>query len=64
MESTIKWKTGMPTEMGRYIITKIDGKILTFNFHPKEELDLEYFDRVVAAWCKLSDIEPYKEEKK
>jgi hypothetical protein len=62
MESVIKWETGMPTEIGRYIITKKSGKVLTINFNPKEELDLEYFERFVVAWYPLSDIEPYKEE--
>ena len=64
MESVIKWGTGMPTEIGRYIITKNSGKVLTINFNPKEKLDLEYFERFVVAWYPLSDIEPYKEETK
>lgn len=62
MESVIKWHTGMPTEIGKYIITTDDGEVRTINFHPKEIVDLEYFERLVIAWCKLSDIEPYKEE--
>lgn len=64
METTIKWKTGIPTEIGRYIITKNDGKVGTINFYPKEIVYLEYFERLVIAWCPLSDIEPYKEENK
>lgn len=63
MESIIKWKTGLPTEIGRYIITQKDGKVRTIHFHPKEILDLDYFERLVIAWCLISDIEPYKEEK-
>lgn len=64
MESVIKWKTGMPSEMGKYIITTDDGEVRTINFHPKEIVDLEYFERFVVAWCNFSDIEPYKEETK
>lgn len=62
MESAINWKTGMPTEIGKYIITTDDGEVRTINFHPKEIVDLEYFERLVVAWCPLSDIKPYKEE--
>ena len=62
MESVIKWQKGIPTEMGRYIITKSDGKVRTIYFQPKDIVDLDYFEIVVTAWCKLSDIEPYKEE--
>ena len=64
MESVIKWQTGEPKEMGKYIITTDNGEVRTIYFHPKEAVDLEFFEIAVIAWCKLSDIEPYKEEKK
>ena len=61
-ESTIRWKTGIPKEKGGYLITDKDGCLRALYYHPKEIVDVEFFERVVIAWCKLSDIEPYKEE--
>lgn len=62
MESVINWQTGEPKESGRYIVTECDGHVTTINFQPKELVDVDYFNSVVKAWCKLSDIEPYKED--
>ena len=66
MESVIKWQTGEPKESGTYLAT-IKGRYSIFvqyaqfgcltgwsYFKPKE----------IIAWCKLSDIEPYKEKTK
>lgn len=57
MESVIKWQTGTPTKNGKYLVF-VYG-----------EIDITYWDSrfqwtkylSVIAWCKLSDIEPYKE---
>lgn len=62
MESTIKWQTGEPEENGSYLVS-IKGEFseyttcAIYNFvtgwcHWKKE--------EITAWCKLSDIEPYK----
>lgn len=59
-EVTIKWNTGMPKETGNYVITTIDGDVRSFRFCNKEIVDLEFFERFVSAWFKLSDIRPYK----
>ena len=61
MESVIKWQTGEPKEEGRYIITKCNGIVKCLQFCPKEDVDVAYFKGLVLAWCKLSDIKPYKE---
>lgn len=66
MESVIKWHKGEPKESGVYLVT-INCKYSIFvqyaqfgcltgwsYFNPKE----------IIAWCKLSDIKPYKEETK
>lgn len=63
MESVIKWQTGEPKETGLYLVTK-----------PNLIIDTNYYEAgigwrvlnktLVTAWCKLSDIEPYKEETK
>lgn len=72
--SIIHWETGEPKEEGEYLVvvfgTKIevdylyawddikDGRI-TKRFSWKEN-----WLRNITAWCKLSDIKPYKEETK
>lgn len=64
MESTIKWQTGEPKKGGRYLVqTKHDS----FQFDIYSSFIQQwatYTKKEVIAWCKLSDIEPYKEEKK
>lgn len=62
--SAIRWQTGEPKESGMYLVT-ISGKYSIFvqcaqfgcltgwsYFKPEE----------IIAWCKLSDIKPYREE--
>ena len=59
--SQIKWQTGEPKETGLYLVTK-----------PSLRIDTNYYEvgigwrvlnkTLVTAWCKLSDIKPYKEE--
>ena len=63
MESVIKWKTAIPTEKGKYIITTKDG-VGCIYFDPKDIYDVDFFKQFVIAWYPLSDIEPYKEETK
>ena len=62
MESLIKWQTGEPKEEGRYLVTTIDGHIATAVMIKDDLHDKYFFNQYVKAWCKLSDIEPYKEE--
>ena len=66
MESVIKWQTGEPKEGGYYLITTDSGIITTdlWRIFPNRS-SWEYRGKFeVVAWCKLSDIEPYKEETK
>lgn len=59
--SKIKWHIGEPKESVLYLVTK-----------PNLRIDTNYYEvgvgwrvlnkTLVTAWCKLSDIEPYKEE--
>ena len=71
MESVIKWQTGVPEEEGMYIIST-DGQVKVSEciMVDIEEQDCEsivwreFDDEDIAAWCKLSDIEPYKERRK
>lgn len=64
--SKIKWQTGEPKEGGFYLITTATGSIVfdywRFSLNRHYWGYLNKFD--VKAWCKLSDIEPYKEETK
>jgi hypothetical protein len=64
--SVIKWHTGEPKEGGYYLITTDCGRITTdlWRIFPNRNY-WEFrgkFD--IKAWCKLSDIQPYKEETK
>lgn len=66
MESVIKWQTGEPKEEGCYFVTLKDGRVV-FNFWkilPNCSYWIHSRNENIIAWCKLSDIEPYKEEKK
>ena len=68
MESVIKWQTGKPKEEGDYLTTRrlANGKVyVCYNYW----VDNKWFavpceNSTTIAWCKLSDIEPYKEESK
>jgi hypothetical protein len=64
MESVIKWHTGEPKETGTYIVTTIEGTVAFSYYQQGFSTDEEYFKSCIIAWCKLSDIEPYEEEKK
>lgn len=76
MESIIKWRTGIPTEEGTYLVS------YRFSYYPIESplekvyttgIGTSYWhefwhnyedeadDCKVLAWCPLSEIEPYKE---
>lgn len=64
MESVIKWQTGEPKEGGYYLITTYNGKVLTdyWRVYPNH-CGWDYRNKFdVTAWCKLSDIKPYREE--
>lgn len=64
MESVIKWQTGEPKEGGYYLITTDSDRITTdlWRIFPNRS-NWEYRNKFeVVAWCKLSDIEPYKDE--
>ena len=68
MESKIKWQTGEPKEEGKYLVSLLSGKVAVAEFFHYKVCDKEYWDCIpysilkVKAWCKLSDIKPYKEE--
>ena len=65
-QSLIKWQTGEPKEGGGYLITTYNGFVLAdyWRVFPNRS-GWDYRSKFdVVAWCKLSDIEPYKEETK
>lgn len=68
MESKIKWQTGNPKHDGEYIITSFDSlqkihicRVLEKVGYKWMNGNLEVKNCNIKAWCKLSDIEPYKE---
>lgn len=60
--SIIHWQTGVPKVKGSYIITTDEGTIALVSFYPDNSSDVEFFKICATAWCKLSDIEPYKKK--
>lgn len=66
MESTIKWQTGEPKENGEYLVSLEDGSVCRDEWRELYcEDDIKcwvYNEGEVTAWCKLSDIKPYKEK--
>lgn len=66
MESTINWRIGEPKENGIYLVTTKRGIVRTAYWNIDSWLisDLPFSPLKIKSWCKLSDIEPYKEEKK
>ena len=65
MESVIKWQTGEPNIIGAFLVAY---KKSVCKFERKRGFwmycGLIINDKDVVAWCKLSDIKPYKEETK
>lgn len=59
--SEVRWQTGEPKETGTYIVTTIEGFVGFSYYESNHFIDKEYFRRCITAWCKLSDIKPYKE---
>lgn len=69
MKVEIQWNTGIPKEEGEYLATIIDGRITVdrwlmpfpCNAEDKDISVWDYYNGKVIAWCKLSDIKPYKD---
>jgi hypothetical protein len=59
MESVIKWQTGEPKEVGRYLVSTKNG--ICCGFYHTDGRWGALLNGNVIAWCPLSDIEPYKE---
>lgn len=62
MESVIKWHTGEPEEKGDYLVALKNGCVKVDNFGILEKKWFVFNSDFILAWCKLSEIEPYKEE--
>lgn len=64
MESVVKWRTGEPPKVGRYLITTKYGNVFTDVWYRKTDnlYDWErHFIDDVIAWYPISEIKPYKE---
>lgn len=65
-KSVINWQTGEPKESGEYLVTLEDGSVCRDEWRELYcEDDIKcwvYNEGEVVAWCKLSDIEPYKQD--
>jgi hypothetical protein len=65
MESVIKWNTGEIKEVGEYVVTLLDGTV-SLDYYAIPGYDgklkpMNYTKDSIIAWCKVSDINPYKE---
>ena len=64
-KSKIKWQTGMPKQSDLYLVTTTADKVTMRVMYDPYGGDPGWLsdggDDEVVAWCKLSDIEPYKE---
>lgn len=64
--SIIHWHTEEPKENGEYLVSLEDGSVCRDEWRELYcDDDIKcwvYNEGEVTAWCKLSDIEPYKEE--
>lgn len=65
-KSEIKWQTGMPEQTGLYLVTLSTGEVIAMVYNNRFASSPYWFgeeneEGTVIAWCKLSDIEPYKE---
>lgn len=62
MESVIKWQTGEPKENGIFLVTTRRNIVRTSYWNNGCWLinDLPFSTLKIKAWCKLSDIHPYK----
>lgn len=61
MESVIKWQTGEPKKVGRYVVTNIEGEVDVAYYYTYRHGWEYYRNKAIIAWCPLSEIEPYKE---
>ena len=64
MESVIKWQTGFPNIEGEYLVTEDNGNVTVDCWCVLEHYQYwaQHRDDEIIAWCKISDIKPYKEE--
>lgn len=62
--SIIHWQVGEPKESGFYLVhTKSGYTLIDHYIVPARNYILGNVDKSeVTAWCKISDIQPYKEE--
>lgn len=70
-QSIVKWHTGEPRQDGLYIVTYFDFvqkvnicRVLEKVGYRWINGSIEVRECNIKAWCKLSDIKPYKEETK
>lgn len=63
--SGIKWKKGKPKESGYYLVTLKglqDSLFVTIFYYDCLKGWSHWIKEEITAYCKLSDIEPYKEK--
>ena len=61
MKSEIEWKTGNPTENGKYLITLLDGFVTTDIWIEDKQTWWQFYPKNIISWCPLKSIKPFKE---
>ena len=70
--SVVKWQNGEPKEEGEYLVVVHGKRVQEDQVYTYDEIKngsvkkvyvwTVHWPTAVTAWCKLSDIKPYKEE--
>ena len=60
----IHWHTGEPKEKGFYLVSTNKGFVCQGFYNAEMNCWGAALNEIAVAWCKLSDIKPYKEETK
>ena len=71
-QGIINWQTGEPKEEGEYLVLVHGKRVMVDELYAYDEIKNGCVGKAyvwkhnwtisVTAWCKLSDIKPYKEE--
>ena len=56
MESVIKWRTGIPKEVKKYVVTLNDGRVTSSSW---TGICWSDWNKSIIAWYPLNEIKPY-----
>lgn len=62
-KSKISWHTGIPKNLGYYIVTHSDGRVSADIWLESTQRWDRCIESKIVAWCPVDEIEPYSEQK-